>query len=259
MKKKEFTTTVDNKEIKLFVVKPNLEQENEASKVFTKTKIRLLNLPKEERPFAQAGVRVKLKDAGVWSDEQEERLAEISEKLAKLEEVLKTGERVEDDIPVKLTKKEGREVALEVMVLRYTQFALLEEVEAFARDITLEKIAEKEQVDYLVSVCTLDENNKKYFKGLEDYKSRRYDQDAVDARTNLMNHMAELTKDWREDLIEYKFLRKYNFMNDEYQLIDSKGRLCDSEFKLVDKDGNYIDEEGNIIKEAPSEVGNFLD
>ena len=259
MKKRTFDTVVNGETVTLAVVKPTLAQENDANKIYVKKKIKLLNLPKEERPFPQNSVRVKLKESGIWSEEQDKELAEVDARIAILEKILETGEREEDGVAIKLKKLEGRKVALELMVIRFAKFNMLTEIEQFARDITLERIAEREQLDYLVSVCTLDKDNRKYFKNLEDYQARQYDQDAIDARAALENHLADNQKDWREDLIEYKFLREYKYVDDKYRLIDKDGHLCDVDFRRINEDGLYIDDNGNVIEEVPSEVGVFLD
>lgn len=256
--KKTFKTTVNGEELSLSVIKPNLAQQNEADALYARTKIKLLNRPRDERPLPQSQVRVKLREAGVISDERQKELDELDVKIGELEKVLETGVRVEDGQDVKLTKLDGRKVALELVGVRFTKLNLLAEIEEFARDITLERIAEREQLDYLVAVCTLDENNKKYFKSLEEYQSRRGDQDAVDARVNFENLLAEADTDWREGLIEWKFLKKYSYVDDKWRLVNEKGQLVDVDMKRIDEEGNYLDEDGKKIENAPSEVGEFL-
>lgn len=258
MKKKFFETVVGEDTVKMSVVKPTLAQQNEADKVYVRSKIRLINLPKDERPIPQTQVRLKLREMGVWNDEQEAELNKFDKEIEALEKVLESGTREEDGQSVRLKKSEGRQVALDLATKRLQKFYLLAEVQAFSQDITLERIAEKDQLDYLVSVCTLDENNRKVFKDLADYQAKQSEQVAIDAKRAFEDHQDEI-QDWRKDYIEYKFLTKHGFMNENYQMVNKDGKLVDTEGRLINEEGQFVDENGHIIEEVSSEVGEFLD
>lgn len=65
--------------------------------------------------------------------------------------------------------------------------------------------------------------------------------------------------DYESKLVENKFLKKYGFCNDEFDLIDSNGNRVNEKGQRVDEEGNLLDESGNLIKVAEKEIGEFLE
>jgi hypothetical protein len=211
----------------------------------------------ESGAFFRAKIHQVMIDQGLWDDKKEQELQEIAKKIKENVNKLKLGG---------IKKSEGKKLALEVQKLRMEQALLLTETrqqDAF----TIEGQAENASFDYLVSVCTVDEEENKIFKNLEDYKNRAEEDIAFLAAKELYNILYG-DNSWEKELPENKFLLEHKFVDADLklvnsegqhvtydnQLLDEKGRLVNSSGKLIDREGNEIDENGNLLNAQP-----FLD
>jgi hypothetical protein len=62
-------------------------------------------------------------------------------------------------------------------------------------------------------------------------------------------------KDFEAKLPENKFLKMFNFVNDDLSLVNDKGQLVDVDGRPIDKNGYYLNEEGKRVDKE----GNILD
>ena len=115
--------------------------------------------------------------------------------------------------------------------------------------------ADNARFNYLVSVCVVYKDNEKpYFKDLEDYMDRATDPVALSGAQKLANLIYGLDNNYEKNLPENKFLKKYKFVNDDLRFIDKNGRTVDSEGRLVDSKGRYIDTDGNYVDKDGNRV-----
>lgn len=196
----------------------------------------------------QAEEELKKRNINVdFSDDDAEKLAkEIKEK----EIILLKGR----DSFKRLTKKEGRDLALEIRILRSKMNGLgSTSQELFAR--TAEKRADDEQWQYYIYACTLDANtNRPLFKSFEEFKENQDSQFVLDSTKNFYKNLLDI--DLMARTTEVKWLIEHGFMNKEGQFInsdgktvDENGRLIDSEGRLVNEAGQFVDIYGNIVDE----------
>lgn len=205
----------------------------------------------------RAKIHQVMLDQGLWDDKKEKELQELGKKIKDGLHKLKLGG---------IKKSEGKKIATEVQRLRLEQALLLSETreqDAF----TIEGRAENASFDYLVSVCTVDEEENKIFKDFEDYKNRA-DEDIAFLAARELYTILYGDNTWQKELPENKFLLDHKFVdselrpinaegkfvNDKGELIDEKGRLINSSGELLDAEGNVIDENGNLLAAQP-----FLD
>lgn len=256
----EFTTKVDDKEVKLCVIRPNARQINEAQKRFAGA----------FKEFTQAGAILRnnvlsvMKAQNKWTDTQDDKVKELSEKISlNLKKLATKRENPKDVLSRKLKLSELRSIAFEIRRLRNEVQEVMMERNTMEQ-MSAESQAEQVKFNYLVSVCTVDPDTKKpHFNSVDDYIERGDDQDGVDAAMNFAYLFYKVEKDRDHKLPENKFLLKYNFVrekdlrpvNKQGQLVDLEGNLIDEEGYFVDSKGNRVDKDGLLVDSE----GNYVE
>lgn len=152
----------------------------------------------------------------------------------------------------KLTKADGRALAIEIMGLRNK----LNNLGVSAQDLmsrTAEKKADDEQWTYCIYACTLDSgSNRPVFKSFDEFKEGSDDPFMIEATRNFYKNLLEV--DFMERNTEQKWLIKYGFMNKDGQFLNTDGKTVDELGRLVNKDGRLINEAGNFIDQYGNRV-----
>src|SRR5690606_29184393 len=105
------------------------------------------------------------------------------------------------------------ELALEGIKLMYDAMDLRSPISALD-SLTAEVQADQARFDYYVSVCTVyKDTGKPVFADLNDYIKRSEEDVAQKAADKLAQILYGVSEDYTADIEEYKFLKKYNFMN----------------------------------------------
>ena len=124
---------------------------------------------------------------------------------------------------------------------------------------TVESQADNARFDYLASVCIVDEEGKKIFSSLDEYKNKSTEPYVFEAASTLFELISETDKDWEKKLPENKFLLEHNFVNEELRfinkdkkLVDQDGRLINDKGRFINEAGEYVDRSGNRINEDGS-------
>lgn len=238
----------DNNDVVVYVVRPTRDQQAEAQIIANKT-------------FAKAvmnGAPVKLaleeilKKQGIWNDDKQKELDDYNEKIREKLIKLKGG---------KMKLNEGRQLAVDIRVLRMQRTELLMERNAYD-EYTAENLSENAKFDYLVSVCTVKEDGSPYFESVDDYKDNTA---AVgfEAAAKLATMIHGLDEKWESELPENKFLAKYKFVDEDLRLVDKDGnyvtvdgKQIDEQFRYV-KDGKFVDADGNLVDDDGLPVVEF--
>jgi hypothetical protein len=186
----------------------------------------------------ERGVKVKkqlnkmLKDRGVWTEEEDKQEKALTNRIVELSNKLKNAAKH------KLTKQQGRDIALKIFKARRELQQLLTERNSLYVG-SAEALAENAKFDYLVSVCTLDpESGKPYFYNLDNYNMRKEEKAAWAAAAELANMLynsVDFDENFIDNLIEVKFLKKFNFVDDKDQLVDDKGNVLDLDGNIIPK------------------------
>jgi len=243
----------DDKE--LIVRKPNIGDHREGQKVYNNA----FHDAVKSKAFVRAKLDDLLREQGLWTDEKEARYQAIKKEILEHELSLQKG-------GIKLS--EARAIAINMIRLRSEIRSLLIERTQLDNN-TAEGQADNARFDYWVSVCLVyKDSGKPYFASLDDYMNSTEDV-AGEAAKILSNMIYSLDSDYESKLPEFRFLKKFNmvdeklrFINKEGHLVDvdgnlinEQGRLVNSKNELVDREGNRVDEEGNyVVDEKP-----FLD
>jgi len=241
MKLKETITTTDKDgaEVKIDILYPTAAIENEAQ----------LEYLRKWNSLVKAGVMVGqvvdkyLTAQGLWDDEKQKQLDEIDQKLEDSKIKLRTAK----DGDKRLTKEDGRAIALEMRKLRVERVNLLSATTQY-RQNTAEGQAENYRFHKLVTLCTVRNSDRKpIFSSIDDYLNRSDEKVAVDSATKLAEMRYGVTDDWEKDLPENKFLLKYKFCDEKFRLINEDGHLISEDGKLINDEGRYVDPQGNYI------------
>ncbi|MFA5670098.1 MAG: hypothetical protein WC967_12730 [Balneolaceae bacterium] len=223
--------------------KPTRDERNEANKIRNFAMSRMIQeAAKTKTPLlVRAQVNQRLRELGIWTDEDDKAVDDLSERVRNgLEKLNKGG----------IKFSEGRNIALDVADARQEIFDLMSK-RLVLEGMTAESLADSEQYDYLISVCAIySESGERVFNDLDDFKARSETDLGKAVIENFFESLYGLGEDYETSMPETKWLKENGFLNDEFRLIDRKTG------KLVAKDGSPIDdveEVTPISKIIPSE------
>ncbi len=241
MKTEDIKVEIDGEEKTFSVRSPSLADQREAQKAY--------NTAFTDAIKSNSVVRAKmddvLEDQGLWNKDKQKKYEKLQEELLEGEKRLAKGG---------FSLIEAKKLALKMRNVRLEIRDLIS-VRTSLDNHSAEGQADNARFNYLVSSCLVyKENDKPYFKDLEDYMNRMDDPVALAGATKLAEIIYGLDNDFEKGLPENKFLKKYKFVNDDLRFIDKQGRTIDSEGRLVDENGRYIDEQGNFVDKDGNEV-----
>lgn len=234
-----------DKKIKIVVKKPNNAIISQAQRIRAKAWTDCVR----DGIMTKKELQKFMENNGIWDDEKDSTQKKISQEINRLEKELYINGK-----GGKLKTAEGKNIAVE---MRRKRAELREHI---AEKISLEQntaeaLSDNAQFDFLVANCTYYENGQKVYSNLEDYTSRSDGEIAFAAASNLAQLMYAIDKDFEANLPENKFLKMFNFVNEDLSLVNEKGETVDLEGRKVDKFGYYINEEGKRVDRD----GNLLD
>jgi len=234
MKTRTFTATINGKEATLLVKSPSLQDQREATKVY--------NTAFSDALKAKAVVRAKLDDLlveqGLWDDKKQFQFSALQSKILENERKLAKGG---------ISLNEAKKLALEMRKDREELRDLIS-VKTNLDTHTAEGQADNARFNYLVSSCTVYNDNKKpYFSSYDEYLNKSSDPVAIQAAQQLAGMLYGLENNYEEKLPENKFLKQYKFIDDQLRLVDKEGRLVDQDGRFVDENGRFINEKGEFV------------
>lgn len=257
IKEKEKTVDVkvqngDKEEtVKIIVKKPTnalmSQAQRVAARVWTECTRDEIMTKKELEKFMKAH--------DIWSDEKEVQQKKITQEINELERQLFIGTKGK-----RLSKSEGKRIAIQMRIKRNELRDLISERMSFEQN-TAEAISDNARFDFLVANCTYDENQQRVYKDLEDYTQNADSEIAFAAATALAQLMYSIDKDFEARLPENKFLKMFNFVNDDLTLVNNDGNMVDSEGRRIDENGYYLDDDGNRVDKDGNpldENGNYV-
>ena len=241
----------EEKEIVIKHPTPRIEAEANmyASKVFSK-----LIKQKKDDPDGSLLLRAQLdeylKDMGLYTDEDIDQIKALGAEVEKLETSLIKGG---------IKKQEGREIAINLRRARLTLLIMLAKRLEYDKN-TIEHHSENARVNYIISKCLCDENGAPIFNSVEDYEfdETSLKSDLDDCIRKIASMCSTYDQDYESKLVENKFLKKFGFCNDKFDLVDANGNLVNEKGQRIDSDGNLLDDNGNVIV-VEKEVGEFLE
>jgi hypothetical protein len=244
---REVDITRDGEDKTYYVVKPKHAQNIEAQIEYNKA----LRSAIDSGAFLRKELYKKLEEDGTWTKKMEEEQKKILKDIGKLEEKIRNGG---------LTLTELKNTGIEIKKLR-TELRILIAKKNEEDQLTAESQAENSRFYSYISTCILDENKNRAFKSIEDYEEKSEEDWAVKCVEELAELLYGLEKDYENNYVENRFLRKYKIINEENRFIRD-GKLVDKDGRLIDDEGYYIDEDGNRINKEGRRIdenGDYLD
>jgi len=184
---------------------------------------------------SNALLRQKLGDymteQGIWDDAKQKKNDEYVEQINAKEELLQGG-------GIKLS--EAKQIAIELRRLRVEFRDFLAEKNALDQN-SAEGQADNARFSELVRLCTLNPATKKpYFPTQADYDAAGDQPWVIQAAQELAGLIYGLDPDYDQKLTENKFLKEFDFVNDDLHLVNDNGHTVDTEGRLVDDDGRFV-------------------
>jgi len=221
---------------KYAVVRPNSKQNEDATMEYNRVFSRSL----QNGALLRERLDQFMRQQNLWDDEREKQYSDLLSQINERDKKLSEG-------GIKLS--EARNMALEMRGIRAALTALISQRNSLDVN-TAQGQAENARFNCLLAACLVyNDTGKPVYESVEDYSQKTADGDLVGVAgaEHFANMYFGLEKDYEKNLPENKFLKEYEFVNDDLQLVNKEGKTVDLEGRLVDEDGRYIDEDGNFI------------
>jgi ribosomal protein L17 len=249
MKRKDFVIKeADDKESMLSVKIPDYEQLEEADKVYASKVASLVRESGKRKLLLRQEVDTFIRETKIWTTEDEDKVAELNIEIDGLLNKLRKGG---------LKVSEGREICIKIGDKRKEMVSITQKRQIFD-DTTIESLSESERTDYLIYSSTVSaESGNTYWESLEDMKNDKISEAYRKASTIMVEMMYGINNEFEKRLPENRWLKKYNFVDDELNYTDRKtgarvdktGKPIIDSTELVKK---YIDNlQGEIKEEQP--------
>lgn len=265
MQKAEFKVKSGDEEKGYYVNMPSGKHRKEAREYKDRVfKREMLKVDENGKNIAVLSNQVYnlLKSHGVWTDEKEARVKEVSKLIEDKLRLVSKGKS--EQVP---TVEKLREIIVkEIKPLRIEQFELLGQSRQMD-NLTVESVAAEAEIDYLVTQCTFDSDGERVYADLDDYQIKKNEPYTDEAINQLQILIGNANPNWLLDLPENKILKKYNLIDDKGNYIvngvrvnsdgkpiNEKGYLINEAGEQINEYGDRIDDEGNILDVVPFDV-----
>tara|TARA_R100001509_G_scaffold135428_1_gene89156 strand:+ start:2647 stop:3579 length:933 start_codon:yes stop_codon:yes gene_type:complete len=228
------TFTVQGKEYA--VLRPTAKQTEDATMEYNRVFSRCL----QNGALLRERLDHFMRQQNLWDDERQDQYDELLKQINSREQKLSKG-------GIKLS--EAKDAALEMRTLRATLQALIAQRNSLDVN-TAQGQAENARFNYLLVACLVySDNGETVYESIQDYSDKQANGDPVGpvGAEHFGNLYFGLEKDYEKKLPENKFLKEYEFVDDDLRLINEDGHLIDWQGKLIDEEGRYVDEEGNLV------------
>ena len=230
LKQDKFTVGEDT----FIVRRPTVQDMREAQKVW--------NTAFNDAVKSKAILREKLSDLmreqNLWNDDKEKQFEELRHKILEGERKLAKGG---------IALKTARQIALDMRKYRYEMREMISERSRLDSD-TAQGQADNAKFNYLVAVCLVyDKTQKPYYTSYDEYVDRAGELVAQEGASRFASMLYGLDSNQEQNLVENKFLREFNFVDEKLRLINKDGHLVDVDGRLIDENGRFVDEKGNFV------------
>lgn len=256
-KEKVIDVTIKNEDkeqnVKIVVRKPNNAVMSQAQRVGAKSWTDCVR----DGIMTKKELEKFMKEQGIWDDGKDEEQKKIVQEISDLEKQLYVGGANKG---TKLKASEGKEIAIKMRIKRGELRDLIAERMSLEQN-TAESISDNSRFDFLVSNCTYYENGNKVYTSLDDYRDKADSEIGFAAATALASMLYSVDKNFEAKLPENKFLKMFNFVNDDLSLVNDKGETVDLDGRRIDKNGYYIDSNGSRVDRDGNpldEFGNYI-
>ena len=180
-------------------------------------------------------LRQKLDDyaeeQGVWNNQKQKQNDEFVERINAMEELLKKG-------GIRLA--EAKKIAMDLKNLRVEFRSFLAERNTLDQ-MSVEGQADNARFAEIFRICMLDPTTRKpFFMTQEDYDASSDEPWVLEASSDLASIIYGLDPDYDSRLTENKFLKEFDFVNEDLAPINEEGHLVDQDGRLINEDSRYV-------------------
>jgi hypothetical protein len=237
MKKEKRFTTTNGTDVVIKSV--NSKIQNEATFVHNKAFSKAL----KNGSLLRSKLESYMREQGMWGEEEQKKYETILIDIGKIEKKLNSG-RDENDEKIKLS--EGKELALKLSKLRNKVITILQQKNSLDSS-TAEASADNAQFNFFLVKCCYDyKTQKPLFESLEDYLEKGDDETSIEVATEFARHYYDYEPDHDKKRTEFKFLKRFNFIDEEGYYINKDGQRTDSEGNAL-KDKDETEEEEDVM------------
>ena len=190
-----------------------------------------------------------MEEQGIWSKEKQKQNDEYVARISEKEELLNTG-------GIKLS--EAKDIALELRVLRFEFREFLSERNALDTN-SFEGQADNARFSELVRLCMINpKTNSPYFPTQKDYDASGDQPWVIKASSELASLIYGLDPDYDQKLTENKFLKEFDFVDEDLRLVNKEGHLVDTDGRLIDEDGRFVKYKNPKAEKEQDETQRFF-
>lgn len=180
-------------------------------------------------------LRQKLNDymrsQNLWDDDKQKKYEKYVSDISGMEDLLKTG-------GIRLS--EAKKIALDLRDKRDEFKSLIAERNAMDAN-SAEGQADNARFAALIRLCVLNPDTKTpYFPEEKDYDAQSSQPWVIAAAEKLGGLLYGLDPNYEKNLEENKFLREFEFVNDELNFINKDGHTVDVDGRLINEEGRYV-------------------
>ena len=172
-----------------------------------------------------------MREQGIWDDKKQEKNDKFLEDINAREEALKAGG---------IRLNDAKRIALELKDLRDNFRELLSERNALDQN-SAEGQADNARFSELVRLCMLDPATKRpRFPDQQAYDASADQPWVSEAAAELASMIYGLDPDYDKNLEENKFLKEFNFIDEELRFVNDDGHLVDADGRLINEEQRFI-------------------
>ncbi|SVB81275.1 uncharacterized protein METZ01_LOCUS234129, partial [marine metagenome] len=172
-----------------------------------------------------------MEEQGIWNDEKQKQNDKFVEDIQREEGFLKGG-------GIRLS--EAKEIAIKLRRIRADFREFLGEKNALDQN-SAEGQADNARFSELVRLCMINPNTQQpYFPTQKDYDESSDQPWVIEAAGELASMIYGLDPNYDNKLEENKFLKEFEFCNEDLRLVNKDGHLVDLDGRLISEEGRFI-------------------
>ena len=231
----------DGKTLKLAVEKPKQDVVNDAELK------RIAEYSKALRLGAMTNAEATqyIEENKIWTAKDDKKSEKMRKEINDLSLLVKKGG---------MPKKKAKKMSLDIAEKRQSLDDLTNKRSSILFN-TADALADSVKSQYLTAMCTIDpDTGEQYFEDYEDYIERSNEVATVEAFSQMIFLLNDLSPDYVKKRVENEFFIKNKMMNDDGFFVNDDGKKVDKDGRLISDDFRYIDENGNYINEFGSKI-----
>lgn len=197
-----------------------------------------------------------MKEQGLWDEKKDDEYKDLLTELSGLDRQLNSGKDADGK---KLSVTQGQSIAMELHEKRSDLIKLTREKSSLDAS-TAESVADQAKFNFLLTKCVYDyKTQKPIYSNVDEYLEVGDNIDSLEIAQKFAEIFYGVDPDHEKTLTEFKFLKRFGFIDDEGNFINKEGQKVDINGDLIQEDNEdsekydvtTADFEDDTIKEKP--------